>query len=420
MCAVGASRAQTTLEFWWKSDEVLTPYARKTVVLFEKLHPDVRVNLRIFSNEAYKTAIQIALASKNPPDVFYNWPGEDTGRFVRAGLVENLTPYAERDGWMQTLSAAALKAFTFNGALYGAPYQQESKYFYYNKDLFKREQLEPPSTIEELIDLCRTIRRRDLAPIAPIAFGNNERWPASHYLTILNQKFVGEELLESDYNLATAPGQLFADGGYEQALKSLKSLQDAGCFNEAINAVSPEIARALFYTDQTVMIYCGTWCIGILNGTGYEGQYGLFRMPDVTDGKGNQNYTVVGSTGLLMSSRSNHKETSAKFIRFWISGENQRRFAEEVGRIPAKAATVDGERVSEPVAWAARDIAVAEGSVLWLDVRLDARLADTYLNVVQEVLNGTKSVAEAMEIVRQGALDAQRRRHLQARGPRSN
>ena len=83
------------LEFLWQSDQYLTPFAERTVARFEKLNPDIDINIRTYANEAYKTAIQVILTSDAPPDLFFNWAGEDTGRFVRAGLVEDLTPFAD-------------------------------------------------------------------------------------------------------------------------------------------------------------------------------------------------------------------------------------------------------------------------------------------------------------------------------------
>lgn len=408
----GGVAAQTTLEFWWQSDEVMTPFARKTVELFERANSDVRVNLRIYSNEAYKTAIQIAAASSHPPDLFYNWPGEDTGRLVRAGLVEEMTSYAERFGWQEVLAEGALDAFTYDGRLFGAPYQQESKYFFYNKELFEREDLQQPGTFEELLGLCRTIRRRKLAPIAPIAFGNSERWPASHYLTILNQKTVGEKRLREDYTMVSPRARLFADPGYVEALQALRDMQQAGCFNDAVNAMSPEVARALFYTDQAPLVFCGTWCIGIMKRNDFEGKYGLFRMPRVEGGRGNQNYVVTGPTGILVSSRSRHKEAAARFVDFWLSEASQQRFATEVGRLPARVGAVDPDKVPEALAWVAADLPVADGSVLWIDVALDARVVDVYLNATQEVLNGTKTPEQAMDIVRQEARYAQQRKGM--------
>ena len=52
------------------------------------------------------------------------------------------------------------------------------------------------------------------------------------------------------------------------------------------------------------------------------------------------------------------------------------------------------------------DVAAATGSVMVLDVLLEASVSNAYLDAGVEVLNGTKTPAEAMEFIRGVALEA--------------
>ena len=406
------SRAQPKqIEFWWQGDLYTTRIAEQAVAAFEEAHPEVDIILRVYSNEAYKTAIQVAVASNQPPDVFFNWAGEDTGRLVRGGLIEDLTPYAARYGWDRTLSAAALDPFRFDGRLYGAPYVIDSKYFFYDRVLFEQERIPIPRTFDALLDTCRLIRNRGLVPIAPIAFGNNERWPASHYVTLLNARFVPAPVRAQDYRLEAPEAALFTHAGYTEALQVFVAMQGAGCFNEGVNAMNPEIARALFYTEQTAMVFCGTWCFTIMDENGFKGRYALFPFPQV-DGAGEDDAVIAGPNGLLISSRAREKEMAAAFIDFFLSRYNQRRIAQESRRVPVRADALDGAQVPPMLSWATEHLAQATHSALWIDVKLDATVVDTYLNAIQEVLNRTQTPAEAIATVRRKAVDVKRRRNL--------
>ena len=400
------AQAQTTLEYWTTANEQTGPYYEALVERFNESQDEVEVVLRTYANEAYKTALQVGLASDNPPDVFFNWAGDDTNRFVREGQLLALSEAAQQDGWADTLSEGAVEAFSLDGTIYGAPISQESKFIFYNTRIFEENSITPPATFSELLDICRTLSE---SGVTPMSFGNSERWQGVHYLSIFNQKLVGEEQIGEDYTLETPAEDLFTNPGYTEAFQTLLNMQDAGCFTAAPNATSPEIAWAEFYTEQVAMTYGGTWTIAIYNENGFEGQYDFFRMPPIEGAPGNQNYVLAGPIGVEVSARTENPEAAQQFVAFVVNSDNQRAFYEDAGRIPVDASVVSEESASQTLYAAVQDLSTAEGTVLWLDTVLEASVAEAYLDVIQEVLNGSRTPEEAADVVRQAALAAQER-----------
>ena len=92
-----AAYAETTLEYWSTLNERTGSYYQALVSQFNKSQSDVKVALETYADEAYKTALQVGLASQNPPDIFFNWAGDDTNRFAREGRLVPLES-AEQDG----------------------------------------------------------------------------------------------------------------------------------------------------------------------------------------------------------------------------------------------------------------------------------------------------------------------------------
>lgn len=391
------------LTLWVLND--IAPYYKGLAEEFKKTNPNVTITVRDYPNEAYKTAVQVGVASNQPPDIFYNDPGEASFKFVRDGLVLDLTAAAKSGGWDTSLKNT-LSAFTLDGKIWGLPYTQQSKYFYYNKELFAKEGVRIPVTFSEMLTTCRSLKAKG---ITPISFGNSERWPGIHYMTILNQKVVGDAQIAADYSLKPAADKLFTDPGYATALQRLKDMQDAGCFNNAVNSVSPEIARATFYTGKSAMTFCGTWCLGIMNSNGFEGKYGNFRFPRIAGGKGNQNFVISGPTGLQVSSKTQNKEAAFGFLAFVASQAAQSRMLSETQRIPTNPAAVKGLKLEPALAGVIADLGRAAGTTLWLDSAVEAGISDTYQNVIQEVLNGTKTPQQAMVAVREAALEAKKK-----------
>ena len=394
---------KSTLTIWVLND--IAPHFKEVAADFEKANPNVTITVRDYPNEAYKTAIQVGVASNQPPDIFFNEPGETAFKFVRDDQVMDLTAVAKKSGWDKTLKGT-VGGFTLDGKIWGMPYTQQSKYFYYSKEIFANEKIKIPTSFNGLLSTCKTLKAKG---IVPISFGNSERWPGIHYMTILNQKVVGDAQIAADYSLKPAADKLFTDPAYATALQKLRDMQDAGCFNNAVNSVSPEIARATFYSGKAAMTFCGTWCLGIMDSNGFKGKYGNFRFPKIEGGKGNQGYVISGPSGLQISAKSTNKEVATDFLAYFISVKPQARMVETTNRIPANPAAVKGLTLEPALAAVIADLGKASGSVLWLDSAVESGVSDAYLNMIQEVLNGTKTPQQAMETVREAALVAKKK-----------
>lgn len=405
-----AAGEKQTLDLWFNSDDAFNQFNEKVIADFEAANPDIDIVYSPYPNEAYKTNLQVAIGSDNPPDIFFNWAGDDTARFAREGHLLDLTPYAAQYQWPEQISPAMLSAFTVNDVLYGAPYSQEAKYFYYHLDLFDQLGLTVPATFDELLTMCGTIRD---AGMTPLAFGNQERWEGVHYMTIFNQKMAGEDTIAADYSLTSAPEELFTDPGYVEAFNQLLAMQDAGCFIDAVNSTTPDAASILFSNQQTVMYYQGTWLMGALKEAGLEGKYGMFRMPPITSeaAKGNQNYVLAGPVGLEVSAKTAYPDAAAKFVDYYVSQPVQSALLLDTNRIPVREDAVDKEKAPAGVVAVTEDLAKGEGTALWLDVVLDNTISEAYLNSIQEVLAGTKTPEEAMQSIHDVAVKVQESRN---------
>lgn len=411
---LGSALAETkTLKIWTLKNEGLPEFIAAAADEFKKTHPDVEVVFEDFPNEAYKTTIQVALVGSDAPDIFFNWSGDDAARLVRDDLALDISELgAKEGGFRNSMSDGWQASFMVDGKNFGIPTDAVSKYFYYSTKFFDEHGLTQPENFEGLLQLCRDVRAIDES-IVPIPLGNSERWKLNHYITMFNQRVVGEEATAADYALTAPDDELFTNPKYVEAWQKVLDMQEAGCWQDAPNATSPESTRSMFSAEVSPMIYCGTWCASIFDSEGFT-DYAMFRMPPIEGGAGDPNANFLVPQGYQIWSKSQHPEEAVAFASFLVSDEQSAKFAEARRAIPSNPTLIDTVDGATPqFTWIVKDVGSFSSGINVLDVLLENSVSEAYLNDGVEILNGTKTPEEAMAHIREVALEAKKKLNQQ-------
>lgn len=396
------------LTIWTITQDGMNDFIAETAKTFEVKYPGVEIVHKSFPNESYKTQIQVALTGSAPPDIFFSWAGEDAARLVNDGLVVDITDYGQNpDGFANSVSEAWLSPFVFGGRNYGVPTDAVSEYFYYDPVFFAENGLSIPRTFKSLVGVCKSIRNIDYK-IVPWSLGNSERWKLAHLITMFNQQVLGLDAVEADYSLKASDEELFANPGYVEALSKVLELKNAGCFQDAPNATSPEASRSIFAAQVSPMIYCGTWCGNILSLEGYDG-FKMFRFPVLEGGAGDPEAQFLVLNGYMVSTKSERPDVAAQFINHMVSDDQAKSFAEKISGIVSNPSRIDEVELTPWDAFFSKDLAQATKSVKIIDIDLEASVANAYLDAGVEVLNETLNPEQAMEKIRKSALEAKSR-----------
>ena len=415
-CAASAlmpcAQAQT-VSWWNQGDAAVGRFSAEVAEDFASSRPGLSAAPQLYPNEAYKTALQVAIGAGNEPDVFFNWGGERTFRFIRTDKLRDLTDAAKAAGVRWPL----LAPYSIDGErAFGMPLTQHTVAFLYNSDWFDRLGLAPPETLDDLAAACRAIRAEDEDAV-PISFGAKEPWTIVHYLTMLFHRFVPAEVRREDDALRGDAEDLYTHPGYAQGLMALRGLQDAGCFNRGINSVAPEEARAFFALEISAMTFCGTWCLGPVDQDGLAGGYGLFPMPAAPGGAGDQAAVFVVPEGFNVSAEAAAPEAAEALLAHLYSAEVQAKMVRDLGRIPVNAAALDQVETSEVFAAAVALTANAPSTVMSADMSMAAAVGRELGTAAQTFVNRHSSAEDVMDAVRDAARRAQSQRTRLASAP---
>lgn len=374
-------------------DEPNNSFIEKMVANYEAEHPDIDIVVTSAANDPYKEKIKVVMGSDDRPDIFFSWVGDFTNRFVREGLLLDITEEFEGNKeWKDSLIASQIEPFYSDGKLYGLPFRLDAKVFFYNIDIFEENGVKPPKTWDEFIEVCETLKSNG---VTPIAYGNQELWPSSHYIGTFNSRLVNNETRLKDYDPTSGE---FTDQGYVKALEYYQQM--VPYFNEFVNGTSYEMARNQFATGQTAMSFMETIEIPMLaEEVSEDFNYGMFQFPTFSDGEGNQKFVTGAPEGFVISSSAKYPEETIDFLRYMTGPEVGKQQVREIGWFNASKGSVDGLD-DQKLIDAYNIINEAEGLAYWLDNDLHAKLVNEYLTAVSDLTNGDVTPEQVMEKVR--------------------
>ena len=129
-----------------------TAFMSKIIALFEEQNPGVKVEVSTSGRDEYRDKLKVVLGSNNIPDVFFSYAYENANEIIREGKCLDITGYYEADDeWKGYYIDGVLDGYTYEDALYGAPYRVSISVILYNKEIYSDLGLSVPSTMDELL-----------------------------------------------------------------------------------------------------------------------------------------------------------------------------------------------------------------------------------------------------------------------------
>jgi len=367
---------------------------------YVKDHPDVSIEITVIANEAFKQKLATAMQSGSPPDMFQSWGGGVLKQYADAGLVQDLTPSLQDNGWGQTFQPGPLSLYTFDGKTYGVPWDAGMVGFWYNKALFKQAGIDaPPAT---WTDFLADVKKLKAAKITPIAVGEGDKWPGHFWWVYLAVREGGSAAFNKAY---TREGS-FADQPFVDAGTRLKELIDLQPFQNGFLGANYGNEQVLMANGQTAMELMGQWAPGANRGVAtdvkaYNENLGWFPFPKVEGGAGDPSDALGGGDGFAVG--KNAPKETIDFIRFLTSVDTQKAMVKLSLAVPP---TVKGaeEVLDDPLLKEVQQHAAnAKYYQLYYDQYLPPAVAQAVLESVQGIFAGTTTPEDAAKTIEEAA-----------------
>jgi raffinose/stachyose/melibiose transport system substrate-binding protein len=255
LCCGSAGAGNLVLESWRVDDRVL--WETVLIPAFERKHPGVTVRFSGTAPTEYDGVLAQRLAIGNAGDLIACRPFDASLALYRKGYLDKLDG---RPG-MEHFNPGALVAWqTDDGkATFCMPVASAIHGFFYNKRIFRKLNLQAPTTEAEFFAVLDAVKRS--GNYAPLALGTAEQWEASQtvFTNVGPVYWRGEE----GRRALVAGKARFTDPGFAAAFAFEERL--AGYLSKGAATQSYNDSQVLFALGKAAIYPAGSWDIAYFN-----------------------------------------------------------------------------------------------------------------------------------------------------------
>lgn len=361
---------------------------------YEALHPNVHIKLVMLENEAFKQKVQVAIQAGDPPDLFHSWGGGVMIEYAKAGMLRDITKEVKND-FSKRIGMGPLSVYGYDGKFYGVPYDMGAVGVWYNKTIFSKVGIEPPSTWPELLSAVKKIKA---AGYVPIALGAGDKWPAHFWWVYLAMRLGGEPA----FNAAYSGKGSFADKQFVEAGQKLLDLLALKPFQEGFLGATYDNQAALMGNGKAAMELMGQWAPPVEasnseNGKGIGDNLGWFPFPSVPGGVGKQSDVMGGGNGYVVG--KNAPDQTLDFLSFLMQKKYNEQLIKSDGIIPVVAGADEALKGDANMQKVVAAVANAGYYQLYYDQFLPPAVGEAVKDAVVSLLAGKADPKKAAEMI---------------------
>jgi multiple sugar transport system substrate-binding protein len=357
---------------------------------FTKAHPNITINPELVSYDSLHDKIvtaQVGGAGKYDVVLMDTpWPAE----LVTANIVSDITSKIPSD-FTAGVFDSAWTAAKYNGKIYGVPWINDTKFFFYNSDMFAKAGITTaPKTWDEVEADAKLIKATGVQ--YPITASWKQAEAVICDWTQLAAAFGGSDFVDASGKA------LFNQGGGLAALTFMKKLLDEGLVDPASLSQTEDDVNSVISAGKAAMALNWTYGLSVMNDPTKSTVAGKMKVAP-SPGEGSVTTTGVnGGMSLAVTTTSKHPNEALAYALSIASMSSQE--LDVANALPMWKASFDDPNVTKnnPDLFAAAKIEFA-GLVARPVVPYYTKLSNALQDAIQQALLGKKSPQQALDDV---------------------
>ncbi|MFD1884106.1 extracellular solute-binding protein [Paenibacillus wenxiniae] len=363
----GSSKAQYTIV-----NDIIADY--------EKQHPDVKIQTEILGNDQYREKLKVLASSNELPDVGMTWSDGFLKPYVEGQLFTPLDDVIDAN-LKDAFIPGVKESYAIDGKTYGMPLELNISYIFYNKEIFKKYNLQVPKTYTEFKNIVNTLNQNK---VIPAAVGNKEGWPGSFWFMYLADRIGGPTILTD----VIQGKRSFTDPDILKAATEVQNLVDMNTFEKGNSGLSNDEAKGYFMNEQAAMFLTATWELPNYTTSKdvpqeFKDKIGYFKFPLYEGGKGTDMNSYVGGpgVGLFVADHSQVKEQAKDFAAFLVK-EWGNKSVTDAGVIPATKVDTADKKLDPMYVAILKDLSEASNVTTYFDTQASPNVAELHHDLI--------------------------------------
>lgn len=345
--AESAAGGPTKITMWMGGEPGTVNVYTQLAEAYQKEHPEVTIETTFVGSDLFNPTLLPALNAGTGPDIFATGTGPgQPAAIIDAGHALNLTPYYCEKGWKDVIPPWVVTQTSSDGKLWAIGNSVETTLMFYNKKIFEENGLAVPTTWEEFLAVADALKAAGYE--TPIGLGAADKWPISHWQTMLWGRSAGPEGVD---NAMFGEGA-WTDEAFVQGTQVLKDLNDAGYFGPEPLAINYDDVMQKFWRGEIPMTFTGTWVVGDAVETLGDAieNIGVFELPPLTPDQSIYPTESIGN-GWYINAASANPDVAADLLDYIFFRQESRDAILESGESvpvgPLNLENVDLPKLSE-------------------------------------------------------------------------
>jgi multiple sugar transport system substrate-binding protein len=320
--SAGAAPSDKTALTWfmWGNTDPEVDLWKEIAALAQKQVPNLQIDLSTAGWNDYWTKLTLQAASGGMQDII-SIQSQRTPQFGAA--FQPLDPLVKAENFdLKPFDPTIVAALTFDGALRALPYDFGPYIIFYNKDLFKRDNVQEPKV--------EWVHDEFLAAAKKLTHGNQYGFAAFPY-----PDFCFPFVLSDGASYLNGKGEIdVVNAGFVKAFESYAELVYKQHLAPPLPATQDaNTAWSLWAAGNAAMVVSGPWdVVNAKSSVNFD--FGLATMPKGSKGS----ITIAGGSGFGISSSAKDRNLAFKAITALTSDEAEERLASAGRAFPARKA----------------------------------------------------------------------------------
>lgn len=356
-------RTKIRFSFWEPGlENVLEQAMIKVKESYEEMHPETEIEIIVQPVGTYQEWLKTQLAVDDAPEIISN-SADLLNDLYGAGYIcdleeeyEKETPYSNGKKWKDVFRDDCItRAHWYSfGNSYAVPMFDAGLAVYYNKDIYKKLNLEVPETWNEYMSNCKKIEESGIVPIAMQGQGGERIGWIVRQVTVglCGQRILSDENINFNGDCITTDNEIVKaiDNGYFDFTTNSEYRElYRDCFEMVKEYLSyctnsadyDEIsAKMLFVSGEAAHLYSGSWDLNEIMFSNYsKADIGIFRFPRITKENGKWagpgiSYNITQPIGVNKNISPEKRAAAIDFLQYFTSEEVYKSFIENSCEIP--------------------------------------------------------------------------------------